>query len=129
MKYFCFILSLLTMTTSFASIPPGQWQCIAFDAKERNFPAVAHSMKKALKDATALCAIESSQPKTCKSAQSFCEQGPLSLNDDRCLVTDDDGHSWNASGEDACRTAMSMCNQWQYLHGSTRSACTVKHGS
>ena len=127
MKYTCFFLCLLTLTSSFA-IPPGQWQCIAFDAKERDFPAVGLSMPLAMEAAVALCKIESSQAKTCKSAQSFCEQGPLSLIEEGCLVTDDDGHSWEASGDDSCRTAMSMCNQWQYLHGSTRSACSVKHG-
>jgi hypothetical protein len=123
----CFSLSLLITSFSFA-IPPGQWQCIAFDAKERDFPATATSMQGAINAATVACKRSSSQPGTCKSAQSFCEQGPLSLIEDRCLVTDDNGHSWDTTGQDSCKSAMSMCNQWQYLHGTPRGQCSVKHG-
>ena len=127
MKYTCFFFCLLTSSLSFA-IPPGQWQCIAFDAQERDFPAVVHSIQIAMKAAIERCKQESAQAKTCKSAQSFCEQGPLTLMNEPCLVTDDAGHSWEAEGDDSCKTAIAMCNQWQYLHGSTRSACTIKHG-
>jgi hypothetical protein len=126
MKYASFFLSLLIIPSAFA-IPPGKWQCTAYDAKEHNFTAVGEAMDSAQRAAIAACHAASNQPKTCKSAQSFCEQGPLSLNSAECLVSDDTGRSWSADGSDACRTAMSMCYQFHYLQGGPHGQCTIKH--
>lgn len=126
MKYISLLACLLITLQAVAS-PKGQWQCMAFDAKKRNFVATAKTIEKAMEDATTRCKQGSNQPKTCKSAQSFCEQGAFG-DDDRCLVTDDDGHAWDLNGDNACRTAMEMCNRFIYLEGGAHGQCWVKHG-
>jgi len=108
-------------------IPPGQWQCMAMDNLDRNYGGYGKNMKKARQAARIACRKRSKNPRSCKTGQSFCEQGPVSLIENRCLVTDEFGRAWNTTGQDACRTAMYLCQQWQYLHGSTRSQCSVKH--
>ena len=108
------------------NIPPGKWQCLAFDAKKYSYPGIGNNMKKAMMAASHLCKRSSKQRLTCETAQSFCEQGPLSLIDDRCVVTDQTGHSWNTTGKNSCKVAMKLCTQWQFLHGKT-SQCSVKH--
>jgi|GEM_PF-1700684 len=129
-------LWLLSLTCSLFSthafaiaidIPPGHWQCMAVDAKKENFGAHGKSVRAAKRAAKKECRKRSSVPKTCKTAQSFCEEGPKDLTGNRCIVSDESGRTWNTTGKNACRTAMYMCRQWQYLHGSTRSVCTVKH--
>ncbi len=109
-----------------SAIPPGKWRCIAYDAKEQNFPAVAPNLKHAMVAATSLCRNKSSLPKSCHVAESFCDQGPLSLIEDYCLVSDDMGHVWNTNGENACQTAMQLCNQFQFLQAQP-GQCNVKH--
>ena len=118
------LLSTITFTLH-AAIPPGQWQCLAFDTRERNYQAFGMTLKEAMQAAKQRCQHESGQ-RACKVAQSYCEQGPLSLIDDRCIVTDESGRAWNATGKDACRTATALCTEWQFLHGNT-SQCVVKH--
>ena len=110
------------------SIPPGQWQCMAFDFKKNQFDAIGFSLPAAMTLAKSTCKKNSTQPASCQSAQSFCEQGPLSLNEPRCLVTDNAGHSWDTTGPDACKTAMSMCDNFLYLQAGPRGQCSVKHG-
>lgn len=108
-------------------IPPGQWQCMAMDNLDSNYGGYGKSMKKARQAARIACRKRSKNPRSCKTSQSFCEQGPVSLIENRCLVSDEFGRTWNTTGQDSCRTAMYLCQQWQYLHGSTRSQCSVKH--
>ncbi|MDF1645391.1 MAG: hypothetical protein P1U61_00195 [Legionellaceae bacterium] len=130
MKQWIFFLSLCLSLPAFAiaiDIPPGQWQCMAVDKKEKNFGGFGKSMNAARRAAKAECRRRSNQPKTCQTAQSYCEQGPVSTIEDRCIVSDESGRTWNTTGQDACRTAKYLCQQWQYLHGSTRSVCTIKH--
>lgn len=126
MKRISLITCLLISTATFA-IPPGQWQCIAFDKNEGNYAAFGRTLQAAEHAATERCRKESNTPGTCKSAQSFCEQGPLSLIEDRCVVSDSAGRSWNTTGSNACKSALSMCNDYQYLNGITRSQCNIKH--
>jgi hypothetical protein len=128
MKYVALFVSLIVITPVFANAP-GHWQCIAIDAKENNYSATGLSIEAAMKTATQNCKKASPQPKSCKSAQSFCEQGPLSVNGEHCLVTDDDGHAWDLDGKDACRNALLMCNRFLALEGGPRGQCWVKHGS
>ena len=125
MKYITVLLCLLATTLS-AGIPPGQWQCLAFDEQEHSYEALGNSMQQAIQAAAIRCKDESKQSKSCKTAQSFCEQGPLSLIEDRCLVSDENGRSWNTTGLDACKTAIELCNEYQFLHG-IESQCSVKH--
>ncbi len=117
---------ILISTVAFA-IPPGQWQCVAFDKNESNYSAVGTSPKLAQHAAIARCKKESYNAKTCRTAQSYCEQGPLSLLEDRCIVSDSAGRAWNTTGSNACTTALSLCNNYEYLNGVTRSQCTIKH--
>ncbi|AHE67184.1 hypothetical protein [Legionella oakridgensis] len=124
MKYASLLIYLVTTSLS-AAIPPGQWQCFAFDSQERSYQGLGDTLQQAMEAAEAQCKNKSAQ-QHCKTAQSYCEQGPLSLIEDRCLVTDNNGHSWNATGSDACKTAMSLCTEWQFLHGKT-SQCSIKH--
>ena len=121
------VLSGLLLSTAALAIPPGQWQCIAFDKNEGNYSAVGSSLRLAEGAAVARCKKESTAAKTCKSAQSFCEQGPLSLIEDRCVVSDGAGRTWNTTGTNACKTALTMCNNYEYLNGITRSQCNIKH--
>lgn len=125
MKYISLLLCL-SLPTLAAAIPPGQWQCTAFDGQESEYEAFGNSMKEAMDAALEGCKKKSPQRQTCKTAQSFCEQGPLSLMGDRCIVSDENGRTWNATGVDACKIAMQMCNEWQFLHG-IESQCSVKH--
>ncbi|MCH9757333.1 MAG: hypothetical protein K0U37_09115 [Gammaproteobacteria bacterium] len=130
MKLWACLLSLFLSFPAFAiaiDIPPGQWQCMAVDQKEQNYGGLGKSMNAARRAAKAECRRRSNAPRSCQTAQSYCEQGPVSLVEDRCIVSDGTGRTWNTTGKDSCRTARSLCQQWQYLHGSTRSACTVKH--
>ncbi|WP_133127318.1 hypothetical protein [Legionella nagasakiensis] len=124
MKYISLLMCLATTSIS-AAIPPGQWQCFAFDSKERSYQGLGDTLQQAMQAAEMQCKSKSAQSH-CKTAQSYCEQGPLSLIENRCLVTDNNGRSWNATGRDACKTALSLCTEWQFLHGKT-SQCTVKH--
>ena len=122
------ILILLAIHSVSFAIPPGLWQCFAIDAEQQNFLANGRSMQQAQRAAVEVCKQQSGKPRSCKSAQSFCEQGPLSLNGNRCLVTDNAGHSWDTTGSDACKSAMDMCNNFLYLQGGPRGQCSVKHG-
>ncbi|MCP0913313.1 hypothetical protein NKV53_02880 [Legionella sp. 27cVA30] len=123
MKYIFMLLSLITMNAYAA--PAGQWQCLAFDAKEQSYQGFGVSISSAMQAATERCRKESSC-QDCKSAQSYCEQGALTLADDRCVVTDENGRAWDASGVNACKVAMSLCTEWQFLHGKT-SPCSIRH--
>jgi hypothetical protein len=100
---------------------------MAVDAKEQNYAAFGKSMRAARRAAKVACRRRSDHHKTCQTAQSYCEQGPVALIDNRCIVSDESGRTWNATGRTACRTAKQLCQQFQYLHGSTRSVCTIKH--
>ena len=124
------IMLLVTPMLAFASIhstiPPGKWQCLAFDLKEHSFPGIAVNPKNAMKDAKLLCQQKSSLPRSCKTAQSFCEQGPLSLMGETCLVTDDGGHSWDTTGDHACKSAMELCTQFQFFY-NLATQCNIKH--
>lgn len=124
MKQLGLILYFLSAAAC-ASIPPGQWQCIAFDAQKNAYPARGMSMREAMNAADRACQKQSKQQR-CKTAQSFCEQGPLSLIEDRCIVADTYGRTWNATGKDACKTALSLCTEWQFLNGRM-SQCSIKH--
>ena len=123
---FCFGLSLPAFAISI-DIPPGKWQCMAVDKEAHNYAAFGKSMLAARLAAKKECRYRSAYKKTCQTAQSYCEQGPVSLIDNRCVVSDESGRMWNATGRTACRTAKQLCQQYQYLHGSTRSVCTIKH--
>lgn len=134
MKQWMYILSFIcsfgTMSNAFAiaiDIPPGQWQCMAIDSQKRNYGGYGKSMRAAKKAAKSECKKRSNNPKSCKTAGSYCEQGPTSLIEDRCIVSDESGRTWNTTGQNACQTARYLCQQWQYLHGSTRSVCTIRH--
>lgn len=122
------IIALLTIftTVTFAQIPPGQWMCYAFDGNNKSYEGMGDSVKTAMKDASKNCFNNSNNKKSCKTAQSYCQQGPLSLIDDRCVVTDTNGRTWNATGPRACDVALSLCKRWQFLHGKT-NPCSVKH--
>lgn len=126
LSLFSFGLSLPAFAIAI-DIPPGQWQCMAIDQKELNYAAFGKSMLAARRAAKAECRHRSAHKKTCITAQSYCEQGPVALIDNRCVVSDESGRIWNATGRTACRTAKQLCQQYQYLHGSTRSVCTIKH--
>ena len=120
---------LLTLSSLAMAIPPGHWQCFAIDSTQSNFSANGDSMPLAQQAAMQACKQQSNQPASCRTAQSFCEQGPLSLIDNRCLVTDNAGHSWDTTGKSACNTAMDLCNQFLYLQAGPRGQCSIKHGS
>lgn len=128
MKLFASLLFIPTLLTAGipSTIPPGKWQCIAFDAKENSYSGLGNNATQAVKDAKAKCSHASTLPKSCHSAESFCEQGPLSLLGDSCLVTDESGHSWNTTGTNACKSALELCTQFQFLY-SYASQCSVKH--
>ncbi|WP_133130527.1 hypothetical protein [Legionella yabuuchiae] len=119
------LLGCLVMNATYAQIPPGQWLCFAFDAQKKSYEGLGDSLKSAMRAANATCRKKAAQA-GCKTAQSYCEQGPLSLNDKRCLVTDTNGRSWTGTGPDACTVALSLCTRWQFLH-NRMSQCSVKH--
>lgn len=124
MRYLVIVLCLATQLT-YARIPPGQWLCFAYDNVEQSYEGLGNSRRDAMREAKSSC-LKKSKKKGCVTAQSYCEQGPLSLIENRCLVTDAKGRSWNATGQDACKVALSLCTKWQFLHGRS-SQCSVKH--
>lgn len=123
---FCFSFAMKVFAIAI-DIPPGQWQCMAVDSKEKNYGGYGKSMNAARRAAKSECRRRSAVPRSCRTAQSYCEQGPVSLIEDRCVVSDGSGRTWNTTGQNACKSARYLCQQWQYLHGSTRSACVVRH--
>ena len=124
MKYSILIILGLFSTSLLANISPGQWQCIAFDQREGSYTAYGKSLQQTMQAAKRLCQKKSSQ--RCKAAQSYCEQGHFVEN--RCLVTDNEGHAWNTTGPGACETGIALCRKWQFLRGTAqRGNCTIKH--
>lgn len=103
----------------------GEWQCMAFDANEKSYQATAPTMQQAMALALRLCQ-NGSKKQRCRTAQSFCSQNPTQ---DRCVVSDETGRAWNTTGPDACKSALEMCNRWQFLNGNTtdNNLCTVTH--
>lgn len=129
MKYFALIILMVSTTVSAnipSKIPLGKWQCLAFDEKHYSYSGVGANTREAMHAAKKLCRNKSKSRLTCETAQSFCEQGPLSLIDDRCIVRDTNGRTWNATGINSCKTARKLCSQWQFLHGKTNQ-CSVAH--
>ena len=129
MKQFALLLLLLPtllLAEVGSTIPPGKWQCLAFDLRGNSYQGIGDNTKGAMKNANIKCHHTSSLAKTCKSAQSYCEQGPLSIHEDTCLVTDESGHSWDTTGQDACKSAMELCVQFQFLY-NIASQCNIKH--
>jgi len=120
MKRVFLIVGLLLPT--FAIAATGQWQCSASDKEENSYDAFGTSMKQAMSAAVTNCKDKSKLRDTCKSAQSFCQQNQ---DDGRCIVSDANGRTWNATGADACKTALNLCMEWQFLHG-IESQCAVK---
>lgn len=108
------------------AVPPGKWRCMTFDLKENTYSGIGTSIYQAAHESLSYCRRKSTLPKTCRVAQSFCEQGPLADLGDTCLVTDEQGHSWDTTGADACRSAMEMCAHFQWLY-NLPTACSVKH--
>ncbi len=125
-RFYIIALTLILVSSAYAQIPPGQWLCYAFDSREKSYEGLGKSVKQAMSQAKASCSKRSKYSKSCKTAQSYCQQGPLSLIEDRCIVTDSSGRTWNATGKNACDSALAMCNRWQYLHGKMNQ-CSVKH--
>jgi hypothetical protein len=123
MKLLSLILCLCLTPVFAGTIPAGQWQCSAFDDEENDYEALGASLQEAMQSAEVRCKRQSPKPHTCKTAQSFCEQG---LGDLECLVTDETGRSFRATGSNACKDALEQCNEWEYLHG-IESQCLVKH--
>src|ERR1700722_9140809 len=101
MNYLLVLLCLISTTLS-AAIPPGKWQCFAFDTQKNSYEGFGLTLHDAKQTALLRCHNESSLGKTCKTAQSYCEQGPIALSEDRCIVSDREGHTWNGTGADAC---------------------------
>lgn len=119
---------LLIQRTGFAFAPPGYWECSAFDGNNRGYNAIAKQRSKAINKAYQKCRNDSQIRSSCRTAQSYCTQGPLSLIDDRCVASDERGRTWNTTGVFACKTAVSLCTEWQFLHGNSRgSTCVVRH--
>ena len=123
MKALSLLLCLFITPVFASSIPAGQWQCSAFDEEEHDYEALGSSIQEAMHSSELRCKRNSPKPHSCKTAQSFCEQG---LNEMQCLVTDQTGRAFRATGDDACKDALEQCNEWQYLHG-IESQCVVKH--
>ena len=125
MNYLIVLMCLLSTTLS-AAIPPGKWQCFAFDEQKNSYEAFGLTLQNAKKGALLRCKKESSLHRSCKTAESFCEQGPIALSDDRCIVSDQDGHTWNGIGPAGCKAAMEQCSGYQLLQGP-QSPCTIRH--
>jgi len=122
----CFLFTSTLNASIPLTIPPGKWQCLAFDEQQHSFPGIGNNTRVAMIAARRLCRHQSKARLSCQTAQSYCEQGPLSLIENRCVVSDSKGHYWNTTGKSSCRVAMKLCTQWQYLHGRA-TQCSVKH--
>ncbi len=95
--------------------------------KNRVIKAAALTIEESMKNAKNSLSKKFFSPKTCRTAQSYCEEQPIS-GQGRCIVTDDDGHAWDIDGEDSCKKAMSMCNRFLYLEGGAHGQCWIKYG-
>lgn len=123
----CFASILMLAPLAHAANVQQEWSCMSFDSKEQSYKATALTIEESMKNAKTVCQKNSSQPKTCRTAQSYCEEQPIS-GQGRCIVTDDDGHAWDIDGEDSCKKAMSMCNRFLYLEGGAHGQCWIKYG-
>lgn len=125
-------LSFYTLILTFSSLThashvPTEWSCLAFDTKEQSYQATGLTIEQSMEKAKVSCKKSSTQPKTCRTAQSYCEEQPISGHG-RCIVTDDDGHAWDIDGENSCKKALSMCNRFIYLEGGAHGQCWIKYG-
>lgn len=120
------IVTFMCFMSSWTHAQQG-WHCMAFDKQASNFEATAPTLEKAMKTAKQQCQTLSAFKKTCKTAQSYCDEVEIG-DHSRCLVTDDDGHAWDLHTEDACKKALAMCQQFIYLEGGAHGKCWIKHG-
>lgn len=126
MKRITLLFLLLTTSVTFA-IPVGQWECMALDSQDKSYEATGETINEAMMAATALC--KNSTKERCRTAQNFCTEGPSSLQDIRCIATNTSGHSFTGTGVNACKKALSACNNWQFRNGNDSSGgqCIVAH--
>ena len=111
-----------------ASPPVAQWKCFAFDFYGKSFQGLGEDIKHAMRDSRVNCLQHSSRRTTCKTAQSYCEQGPFSEGDNRCVAVDNSGKAFNATGAESCDVAITICDEWQYLHGNPQARnCRIVH--
>jgi len=122
------LLLLIASPTSQALPPPGQWECHAFDAHKRNYSATATYLQDAINKSYRSCRNNSQVRSSCRSAQSFCTEGPKKIDHRKCIVTDIKGRSWFSRGPNACKSAMAQCYQWQFKRGQPHGGnCMVRH--
>ncbi|KTC65863.1 Uncharacterised protein (plasmid) [Legionella adelaidensis] len=127
MKYIFFIVASLFASLGFAAPSVGQWECMAFDSREKSYEATGETLHQAMQAAQSLC--NRSTKEKCRVAQNFCMEGPATPQDVRCVVTDNYGRSFTGSGNNACKKALATCNNWVFHEGDdiTGNTCTVSH--
>ncbi|MCC5792929.1 MAG: hypothetical protein JJT82_10040 [Legionellaceae bacterium] len=122
------IVLLLLCGNSVFSLPPGQWKCFAFDYDRKSYQGMGKSARLAMIDARKNCLAHTTNKQHCKTAQSFCEQADPAFGSDRCVAVDGSGKAFNATGPEACDVAMTICDEWQFMHGnSQRRHCHIVH--
>lgn len=120
--------ALLCSAQVYAEPPLAVWKCYSFDYYRKSYDGIGKTVRLAMKDARKNCVQHSKKSHSCVTAQSYCEQGPLSNQEDRCIAVDGSGKSFNATGPEACDVAMTICNDWQFVHGnSQRRHCSIVH--
>ncbi len=126
-RFSSYALALTFSSFVYAAHVPTEWLCLSFDTREKSYQATGLTIEESMKKAKSSCQKGSTQPKTCRTAQSYCEEQPVS-GQGRCIVTDDDGHAWDIDGENSCKKALSMCNRFIYLEGGAHGQCWIKYG-
>lgn len=123
------LLMLLIASPVTQALPPaGKWECHAFDAHKRNYTSIATYLQDAINKAYRSCRNNSQVRSTCRTAQSFCSEGPKKIAHRRCIASDIKGRTWFSNGPNACKSAMAQCNRWQFNHGHPRrGGCMIRH--
>lgn len=100
------------------------WQCFAFDNKHQSFTANSRGLKRTMRLAKRKCRKQSRRPKTCQTAQSYCQANKIA-SERECLVTDKSGKTFTSKH---CKQALVSCRLWQFKHGAPNSSnCNINH--
>ena len=128
MRKSLFITLLITAVFAQANPPLAKWKCFAFDFYGESFQGLGKTQRLAMHDARKNCLQHAGSKTHCKTAQSYCEKTLFSENQERCSSVDGSGKVFNATGPESCDVAMSLCDEWQYLHGnSQKRSCHIIH--
>lgn len=127
-KKICFWSLLVVSMVSFAKPSPAKWECVSFDHLNRSYPGSASSARGGMAAARQACINNSKLSSRCRVSHNWCQRDAAPIVYASCVAEDDSGKRFEASGNDACETALNQCEGWQEkLSVSKRQHCAIIH--